>query len=319
MLHAFFECSFHQPPSASLWSKEQCWLTSLAVTATGTWTCYVSDRAGCISLYRKGSDANAVDAYVAQFTGQITLFSRWERVHRLGISSIMIVQEENYIVTTGYDSCCKILDATQGQPIFVIDNPRKCLYTGVAWKADAMTLTLIDELGYLDVFSTFLEQVTSSCPVIRATSQQHVRRIQYSHKDPLLGALVCLRGALAGHTHADASASANASGGAIAMSSSSNSADRHMNMLALMPFEGKIALWQVQSNYLVKQFRGHEGSVVGISLLKRNADNAIAITSASSSSRGSAALSVMLRLHLISHHADHHRRHIDANVSGFKR
>jgi len=139
MLHPFFECTFSLVGNKDISNMSSGWLNAMCVNIIGVWSCFVGDMGGSIEVYKKGNEGNEVDGYVASFTGQLTKFARWERVHRLGISSLVVASEDNYLVTLSYDCTCKILDASQGQTIYCIDNQRRCMFTGILWKPELMT------------------------------------------------------------------------------------------------------------------------------------------------------------------------------------
>jgi len=183
MLNPFFECTF------SLTGKKDTngasWLNAMTVNSVGIWSCYLGDMNGNIEVYKKGSELNDVDPHVAPFTGQLTKYTRWEHVHRLGISQLSVASEDNYLVSLSYDCSCKVLDGSQGQTIFAIDNVRRCMYTGVFWSASSMTFTLVDELGSMDVFGALAEKIKDSTTIVTPNNRQQ-KNIINSHKNPML-------------------------------------------------------------------------------------------------------------------------------------
>lgn len=151
MLHPFFECTFSLVGNKDISNMSSGWLNAMCVNSVGVWSCFVGDMGGSIEVYKKGNEGNEVDGHVASFTGQLTKYARWERVHRLGISGLVVASEDNYLVTLSYDCTCKILDASQGQTIYCIENQRRCMFTGVLWKPQLMTCKTRTRPSYLAV------------------------------------------------------------------------------------------------------------------------------------------------------------------------
>ena len=58
--------------------KQQVWLTSLAVHAFGTWTCFVSDSSGGIEVLKKGTEDNEIERLMTRFTKRLTRHCRYD-------------------------------------------------------------------------------------------------------------------------------------------------------------------------------------------------------------------------------------------------
>ncbi len=153
MLSPFFECTF------SLSFGRDVWLTALSISSAGMWVCYVADSDGNIEVLKKGAEENIVEKAVATFTGSLTTFCRWEKVHLLGITHLEMLREENVLISLAFDGACKIIDPSGGHVLFTVQNPRKCIYTGLLWSKTTSSLHLTDELGCLELFSLFQEKV----------------------------------------------------------------------------------------------------------------------------------------------------------------
>lgn len=311
MLHPYLDCTFScttsiMPLTSSMildggsLTPPSSWLTSMVINSLGTWSCYIGDMSGTIDVYRKGTSSNDVDIHVSSFVGgQMSRYSRWEHVHKLGISKLILAPEPNYLVSLSFDGTCKVLDAVLGQAIFVIPNPRRnphggmVMYTGVVWSSEDMSLSLVDEVGSLDVFSTFLERVVDTASQIVSTSagssgssnsqsattsrssslmkstaslqgkSSKIASAPNQKNTPLLGPICCYsmtkkspKDSDPDDILADEEDAAHLTGG--------HSKKRYY--LVLLPAQGKMLMFGSVSNFQCTTFRGHEGNIVGFGL-----------------------------------------------------
>lgn len=112
----FFECTLNISTG-----KGDLWLSSLVVSTVGAWTLYAADSTGSIELFRKGgSSSYDPESYAAQFTHAVSKFRRWDNVHELTITGLLLIPEESFLVSISYDGTCKILDAIVGHILFTV-------------------------------------------------------------------------------------------------------------------------------------------------------------------------------------------------------
>ena len=50
-------------------------------------------------------------------------------VHRLGITHVLVVQSQNFVITLSFDNSMRVFDAMTGNPFLSVDNPHRCRYT----------------------------------------------------------------------------------------------------------------------------------------------------------------------------------------------
>lgn len=253
MLHPFFECTF------SMSFGKDIWITCLTVGVLGPWICYAADSNGNIDVLKKGSDDNDVERQVAAFTKQLTRYTRWEKVHGLGITHMELIREENILVTLSYDATCKVLDPSTGHVLFHIVNRRRCMYTGATWVKNLTSFYLIDEFGYLDVFNLYHERVIEtvelstltskqSSAVLKCHANQAIRDIKKYNQDGYFFTLLA------------SSADPKSAVGSVAGGGSSGMRLKSVGVI------GDVVLWNLSNDVNCMEFVGHEGSVVGISV-----------------------------------------------------
>lgn len=171
-------------------STSRCWLTSLLVNHIGVWTCVVGDSSGCIEVYRKSLQGDhGFEAKVASFNGAMLRHKRWEKIHSLGIIQIVMAHDQKFVISISSDGSAKIVDILLGAIFFSIDNPRKCIYTGVLWTPSKMQFCLSDELGHVELWSLLLERKVNECCLVTCPDQATAKSIAATHRGPLLGAL----------------------------------------------------------------------------------------------------------------------------------
>lgn len=253
MMHPFFECTF-----VMSFGKEV-WLTALTIGILGPWICYAADSNGNIDVLKKGSDDNEAERHVAAFTNQLTRYTRWEKVHNLGITHLELIYEENILVSLSYDASCKVLDPSTGAVLFHVTNRRRCMYTGATWVKNLTSFYLIDEFGYLDVFNLYHERVVETVElstlsskqnsaVLKCHANQAIRDISRFNQD---GYFLTL---LASSADAKSYSGLGGSGPASAV------------RLKSVGVIGEVVLWNLSNDVNCMEFVGHEGSVVGISV-----------------------------------------------------
>jgi len=192
MKFPFYECTCSVKTSGKFGQYN--WMESLAVRVMGVWQLYVASGDGDIEVYRKGGrDGFASEAAHGNFTNQVTLVTKWKAIHRQTISYVEVYNRDNLLITLSYDATCKVSDATTGQVILSIANPRTCMFKGVLYNRNSSLFLFSDELGFMTSFSWASDKIVGDCAVKKATAKQtyHVRK---SHKDALLGRLCPAKG-----------------------------------------------------------------------------------------------------------------------------
>ena len=79
-------------------------------------------------------------------------------VHRLGITHVLVVQSQNFVITLSFDNSMRVFDAMTGNPFLSVDNPHRCRYTGLDWNEHQQELFLVDASGYLHVWNIYMEK-----------------------------------------------------------------------------------------------------------------------------------------------------------------
>ena len=87
MQNPFYECS--------LVFSLHVWLTKMALSHLGPWQVYVADSEGNIHLLRKNNNNNSINN--KNDTLSLMKYTKWEKVHNLGISFIEVLRDENII------------------------------------------------------------------------------------------------------------------------------------------------------------------------------------------------------------------------------
>ena len=261
MLHPFFECTF-----VVTFGKEA-WITALTVGILGPWICYAADSNGNIEVLKKGADENEVERHMAAFTNQLTRYTKWEKVHSLGITHLELVREENILVSLSYDTYCKVLDPSTGQLLYQIANKRRCMYTGATWVRNITSFYLIDEFGLLDVFNLYHERVIESVELSTLTSKQASAVLKCHASQALCdisrynqdGYFLTV---VATHHDGKNGSGSNAGHGGVGGVNAHTGAMR-LKSVGVM---GEVVLWNLSNDVNCMEFVGHEGSVVGISV-----------------------------------------------------
>jgi len=122
-----------------------CWLNSIALHLTGeSGELFVADEQGTLSVYH------------LTIRGRSVNLQRWHRhptVHALGISSMLLVHHENLLFTLSYDQTLRAINVSSGQPIVTLHNTNRVRFTGMHWAQEHQELFLVDELGWVFVWS----------------------------------------------------------------------------------------------------------------------------------------------------------------------
>ena len=236
MLNPFFECTFHLNVAGSSRGADP---SSLAVGDCGAWSAFVGDSSGTISVYRKRNiDTSNMEDCTASSEYPLFRWKRLERVQKLGITQMHVLNDEKYLITLGNDGVCKVLDSCLGTTILTFHNPRKCAFTGLTWDSSESSLIIADELGFVQMVNMGRVKEDAS---VQITKHQHLGGIipyRFHHSFFTL-----LKPLTAKYT----------------MSTNSLSEPKQI-------VNGEIKLVRIVDDFSVADFLGHEASVLGISI-----------------------------------------------------
>ena len=95
------------------------------------------------------------------------LARHWEHVHTLGVTDLVLVPEQNFLVSLSYDNTCAVVDAASGSVFLHITNMHHTRYTGVAWDRAFDELVICDTQGHLEVWNTTSERHLACKQIVR--------------------------------------------------------------------------------------------------------------------------------------------------------
>jgi len=172
MLYAWFT------PQQTL-ADLDCWVNDIALQMGEGGALFVGDEKGDLSAYKvekqpaisrsESSSGGSIGRGGSGRGGgdgggggsgsvQLTRWRRQAKAHALGISTLVLVAEEQLLITLGYDNVCKLWDSVSGAAVMVVENEKKCRFTAVAWDGPAAELLLGDDLGHLYFYSLSTEK-----------------------------------------------------------------------------------------------------------------------------------------------------------------
>lgn len=79
-------------------------------------------------------------------------------MHRLGITELMLITEQNLLCSLSYDGTIRVSDASSGSALLIVEHRKRKRYTGFAWNGFNQELFLIDELGYCYVWNIYMDK-----------------------------------------------------------------------------------------------------------------------------------------------------------------
>ena len=257
MLHPFFECTYHV---CVLKLRVEGWLAALAVNPTGTWSCYLGENDGSVSIYRKPvRDLNLSHEENGIHQSQLKRHGRWDSVHKLGITKITCLVDHGFVVTISADCSCKILDQFLGHAIYYMENKAKCIFTGISMMNNASDLLLTDELGNVQKFNFAQEKIVDST-VLCKPSRIRKDKILNNHINPMLGQIVQFRGMDIFLTFINPQPKRG-------LVESNPEPVSVLNKHDVDADGGEIALWTIiDGGSSVSEFKGHEGMIVDLGL-----------------------------------------------------
>lgn len=176
-----FECT-------GVYGDTTSWLTSVvllkAISPYGNWTIYASNSDGHIHLYRSSNTSSMI---AEGKHPSLLKYTTWHNVHTLEISSMTLIQSQQFIATISNDNTSKIIDTSKGVTFFVIRNS-SCRYTCLTWLPVDNYLLYGDENGQLELVALSKEQSLTRISIAFLQSQS-AKKVDSLLKLPVLGHL----------------------------------------------------------------------------------------------------------------------------------
>ncbi|KAL1521836.1 hypothetical protein AB1Y20_021487 [Prymnesium parvum] len=132
-------------------SDLNCWVNDVALNMGEGAALYVGDEQGALSAYR-------VMPATRETPLELRKWRRQPKAHTLGICRVMLVQEEQVIVTSSYDNSVRVFDSLAGSMLLAIQNIHKCRFTALHWDTRHQELVLGDDLGYIYFWNVTTEK-----------------------------------------------------------------------------------------------------------------------------------------------------------------
>ena len=140
------------------------WVTAIATHSVDVPQLYAGDSKGSLWVFRPSHTAgHACEVDNTQPSAPLPIMEKWkkfERICALGITHILMLPSENFVIMLSNDYTATILNILTHTPFAVLDNPNRCAYTGCDWLRSRQELYLSDEFGTLqrwDVYKSSLE------------------------------------------------------------------------------------------------------------------------------------------------------------------
>ncbi|XXQ32732.1 WD domain, G-beta repeat [Plasmodiophora brassicae] len=135
------------------------YICTQVVSESGDWVNSLSIRPGDAMTLFVGDGKGNLSAYQAMGRQQMLKQCRpKQHLHERGISHVLFVPQENFVVTLSFDNTVQVHDASNGNGFFAVENPNRCRYTGVAWDHARQEMLLVDAIGYLQVWNVYMEK-----------------------------------------------------------------------------------------------------------------------------------------------------------------
>jgi|EP00945_MAST-04E_sp_MAST-4E-sp1_P003049 WD40 repeat protein len=131
---------------------ESCF-TQISLKSGEGLSAYLVDNTGGLSFYNQTDYASSTKELF-----ELDKHRSRQVVHRLGVTHVLIVQSQNFVITLSYDNSMRVFDAMTGSPFLSVDNPHRCRYTGLDWNETEQELFLVDASGYLHVWNIYMEK-----------------------------------------------------------------------------------------------------------------------------------------------------------------
>ncbi|EQC29715.1 hypothetical protein SDRG_12487 [Saprolegnia diclina VS20] len=128
------------------------WPTAVCLRLGDVTSMYLGDSSGGLSVYTASS--RYLDRQVEGAEGQLKLKRLYSHLHTLGITTVLVISEQNLLVTLGFDDKAQLCDATSGVIAITIDNaPQHCRFRSCDWDKVHRELFFVDDAGVLSIWS----------------------------------------------------------------------------------------------------------------------------------------------------------------------
>jgi len=265
LLNSFYVCThtFTMEANDGGLSKDIGWFTCLARREGEDWTLFAGDSEGSVSVFSRAKpDYNRNDNNIDDINNHnssIFLNKKWNNLHTLQITSITLVQEQNFLITLSYDTTCLVLDSQTGACFMTIENQNRVRYEGCCWDRSGEQLLICDVKGSVEGFNVYTERKVGGENVGKSTNpadktnngrfgakNNHHKRTNLRNSD----------------TESNNHEMSHAEDEVICKQMAwSNEDDK---FLLMFPSKQSIETWTVKRNFECGRFPGHEQSVVGI-------------------------------------------------------
>lgn len=248
MRDPFYQCTCTLSASTA---KSIMWFSSAAVSIRGPWQIYAGMSDGSIFLLRK-----AHDDYDDEAPRTLKIYERWDRIHDLRISSLQLTDGGTLLMSLSLDLSCRVMDPANGQTIFSLNNQRKYLYTSIVAARSISKATtfyyVLDEAGYMDVFSLFQEKKMHTLQVVPEVNEYKTKHLRLSHN----GKAIAHMNSFGLLPNSFVSIVPQLGGSAV----------RQIKTSGCSPLAGDILLWNIEDDATRVEFIGHVGPVLAVAV-----------------------------------------------------
>uniref|UniRef100_A0A6U6H4D5 Uncharacterized protein n=1 Tax=Zooxanthella nutricula TaxID=1333877 RepID=A0A6U6H4D5_9DINO len=148
---------------------KETWFLSLSIREGEAPSVYAGDSEGYVHIYRP--DPSSGDGPENQL-----LMLVWKKqIHELGVSRILTVPMESFLVTCAYDQKFKTLDSLGGQVIFEESDQSGVCFNSLAWDPVAQDVIVADEKGNIGFYNVY----TESCVVWRNLTEEAILQVYF--------------------------------------------------------------------------------------------------------------------------------------------
>ncbi|KAF0699348.1 Aste57867_10064 [Aphanomyces stellatus] len=148
LLHPWYICT-------QTLSNGGSWPTAICLRSADLSNTYVADSTGGVSVYTTANSRERLDPLNED---QLKLKRLHNHFHQLGITQILPIPDQNLVVTISFDTKAQVFDATTGNVIMTMENPKHCRYTGCDWDKANHELHVVDDRGHLYIWSIDTEK-----------------------------------------------------------------------------------------------------------------------------------------------------------------
>mmetsp|Transcript_83169 Transcript_83169/g.239013 ORF Transcript_83169/g.239013 Transcript_83169/m.239013 type:complete len:749 (-) Transcript_83169:115-2361(-) len=153
-------------PQGSRQPRES-WFLSIAIRDGEVPSIFAGDSEGYVHIYKPDSGSEGEN--------QLFLLAWKKQIHELGISKILTVPMESFLITLAYDQKFKTLDSLSGQVVFEEFNQCGVIFNGLAWDPVCQDVVVADEKGNIGFYNLY----TETCVVWKTISEEPIIQIHY--------------------------------------------------------------------------------------------------------------------------------------------